>query len=109
MMHAQDTFAGLYRLLLADSSQLSRRVYNMGAFDFTPMELATLIQAKIPHFKVEYKPDKRQAIADSWPSSLDDTNARKDWHWQPTWTLESLLDEMIRAKVSQPSSSYATG
>jgi threonine 3-dehydrogenase len=94
MMHIRDAMQGLYQMIVdVPSNQLKQRVYNMGAMDFTPLELATLIQKQAPHFQVTYEPDRRQAIADTWPASLDDSNARKDWGWSPQHSLESLVSE----------------
>lgn len=69
--------------------------YNISAINFTPEELATEIQKHLPDFKIDYKPDFRQAIADSWPHSIDDSQARKDWNWQHEFDLELMTQEMI--------------
>jgi nucleoside-diphosphate-sugar epimerase len=68
----------------------------MGAIDFTPEELARILCQRVPGFKVEYVPDKRQAIADSWPHSLDDVCARTDWQWRPSYTLADIVDELFQ-------------
>lgn len=99
MMHLQDALQGLFNILFSDSSKLTQRVYNIGAMDFTPLELATLIKKNIPHFEVNYVPDKRQTIADSWPYSLDDSKAREDWNWSPKWNLNQLVEEFIKLKL----------
>jgi len=96
MMHANDTFEGIYRLLFeAKETELTQRVYNVGAMDFTPGEMAAKIQKIMPNFKVIYQPDHRQAIADSWPASLDDSAARKDWHWSPKYSLDNIIDSLL--------------
>ena len=66
-------------LLEADSSKLSTRVYNVTGFSFTPDQLYNSIIKFMPDFEITYNLDFRQAIADSWPKSLDDSLARKDW------------------------------
>jgi nucleoside-diphosphate-sugar epimerase len=69
---------------------------------FTPAELTAEIQKHIPNFVCQYEPDYRQAIADSWPSSIDDSVARKDWNWKPSFDLAALTQNMlehIREKV----------
>ena len=62
---------------------------------FNPQELAASIQKHIPDFTINYKPDFRQAIADSWPASIDDAVARKDWGWQHTIDLDKMTKIMI--------------
>ena len=57
--------------------------YNITAMSFSPKELAAEIKKRMPDFEIEYKPDERQEIADSWPDSLDDSEARNDWGWKP--------------------------
>lgn len=99
MMHANDTFQGMYRLLFeASEADLTQRVYNVGAMDFTPGEMAAKIQQLVPSFKVVYQPDHRQAIADSWPASLDDSVARKDWHWNPKYSLDDIINALLSGK-----------
>jgi len=66
--------------------------YNIGALSFSPAELAEAIKKRIPEFTISYKPDSRQEIANTWPQSVDDSVARKDWGWQP----KVDLDEMVR-------------
>lgn len=63
--------------------------------DFTPGEIAAEIRKRIPEFEIEYKPDFRQNIAESWAESIDDSLARKDWDWQPKYNLESMTMEML--------------
>jgi nucleoside-diphosphate-sugar epimerase len=72
-----------------------RSSYNIAAISFTPDEITNSIKNHIPNFKISYKPDFRQAIADSWPKSIDDSNARKDWDWKPRYDLNAITDEMI--------------
>lgn len=85
MMHIQDTLQGMIDFLFAPNSALTQRVYNIHAMDFTPKELEIALQLEFPSFPpVLYEPDcLRQKIADSWPISLDDAAARRDWQWNP--------------------------
>ncbi|MDH5174370.1 MAG: L-threonine 3-dehydrogenase, partial [Elusimicrobiota bacterium] len=62
---------------------------------FTAGELAADIKKHIPGFTCEYKPDFRQAIADSWPNSLDDSAAREEWGWQPSYDLAAMTEDML--------------
>lgn len=70
--------------------------YNLAAMSFTPTEIATEIKKHIPEFEIAYNPDFRQKIADSWPASIDDTHARKDWGWKPTFNLETMTKDMLQ-------------
>jgi nucleoside-diphosphate-sugar epimerase len=63
---------------------------------FTPAQLALEIQKHIPDFTISYAPDFRQALADSWPDSIDDSVARNDWGWKAFYDTPKLVDEMIR-------------
>ena len=63
---------------------------------FTPKELTESIKKHIPNFEISYKGDFRQAIADSWPQSLDDSNARKDWNWSHEFGLDQMTADMIK-------------
>jgi nucleoside-diphosphate-sugar epimerase len=67
----------------------------LAAIDFTPEEMALEIKKHIPDFKISYNPDFRQQIADSWPSSIDDSEARKDWNWKHKFDLSSMTTEML--------------
>jgi nucleoside-diphosphate-sugar epimerase len=67
---------------------------------FSALELATEIQTHIPEFVCEYHPDSRQAIADSWPRSIDDSAAREEWDWQPAYDLGAMTADML-AKLSR--------
>ena len=69
--------------------------YNLSAISFSPKEMAEEIKKHFPKFKMSYKPDHRQAIADSWPQSIDDTEARKDWGWKPKYNLEKMTSIML--------------
>ncbi|MBC8279087.1 MAG: NAD-dependent epimerase/dehydratase family protein [FCB group bacterium] len=69
--------------------------FNVGAMSFDVKDLADSIKQYIPGFTVEYAPDKRQAIADSWPNSVDDSCAREEWGWKPAWLLDAMTKDMI--------------
>ncbi len=70
--------------------------FNLAAFSFTPFELANEIKKYFPDFKVDYLPDRRQAIADSWPRSIDDSAARFEWNWKPTYDFPSMVNDMLK-------------
>ncbi|AUC82803.1 NAD-dependent epimerase/dehydratase family protein [Lacinutrix sp. Bg11-31] len=72
-----------------------RSAYNLSGISFTPKEIAASIQKVIPDFKMTYKPDFRQQIADSWPQSIDDTEAREQWNWKHSFDLEAITKEML--------------
>lgn len=69
--------------------------YNLAAISFTPKDITESIQKFIPEFTISYNPDYRQAIADSWPQSIDDSQARKDWNWQHSMALDDITEEML--------------
>ncbi|MHA2502734.1 MAG: NAD-dependent epimerase/dehydratase family protein [Candidatus Kariarchaeaceae archaeon] len=95
MMYMPDCLKGTVDLLRAEESILEQRVFNLGAFNFTPSELASEIQRHLPDFTIEYQPDYRQDIADGWPNSLDDSQARRQWGWEPSYDLTSMTAEML--------------
>ncbi len=80
----------------ANGDKLSIRTsYNLNALSFTPKELAEVIKKHIPGFEISYQPDFRQEIADTWPASIDDTTAQKDWNWKPEFDLDKMTQTMI--------------
>lgn len=96
MMHMDDAVRGTIELMEADPSKISIRTsYNFAAISFDPDELAAEIRKHIPEFKIDYKPDFRQNIADSWPKSIDDSFARKDWGWKHNYGLPELVENML--------------
>src|SRR6478609_9310611 len=83
MMYMPDAIRATIELMEADSSKISIRTsYNISGMSFSPKEIAAEIKKHIPEFSISYKPDYRQAIADSWPKSINDDNARQDWNWK---------------------------
>lgn len=97
MMYMPDALDAIIGLMEADSSKLiHRNAFNIAAMNFDPEELAASIRKEISEFKLNYEVDPaRQAIADSWPNSLDDTDARKEWGWSPKYDLDSMTRDML--------------
>ncbi|KAK8807205.1 hypothetical protein WA158_003964 [Blastocystis sp. Blastoise] len=95
MMYMPDCLRCTTELIEADRSKLKQCVYNIAAVTFTPEEIAKSIKKFMPDFTIDYKPDSRQAIADSWPASLDDSNARKDWGWKEEYDLDTMTKDML--------------
>ncbi len=84
------------RLMESDPEDIKvRSAYNLSAMSFTPEEIAERIQKHIPDFTIDYEPDFRQAIADSWPSSINDEKAQTDWGWKADFDLEKTTVEML--------------
>ncbi|WP_282042406.1 NAD-dependent epimerase/dehydratase family protein [Winogradskyella flava] len=97
MMFMEDAIKATIDLMEAPSEHLSiRSSYNLSAISFTPKEIYDSIKKHMPHFKINYRPDFRQAIADSWPSSIDDSVARNDWNWQHRFDLDAMTSEMLK-------------
>jgi nucleoside-diphosphate-sugar epimerase len=96
MMYMPDCIDATIRLMEADRSALRHNGdYNVAAMSFTPGEVAAAIRAHIPGFEVSYEPDYRQEIAESWPTSIDDSTARKEWGWKPSYDLERMTEDML--------------
>jgi nucleoside-diphosphate-sugar epimerase len=96
MLYMPDCMNATMKLMDADPSRIKIRTsYNLGGLTFTAEELANEIKKYVPGFVCEYKPDFRQNIADSWPQSLDDTPARKDWGWEPEYDLGAMTKDMF--------------
>ncbi len=97
MMYMPDCIKATIDLMEADISSLKHHCdFNVGSMSFTAGKLASEIKKHIPEFKCEYKPDFRQDIADSWPSSIDDSAARDEWNWNPSHDLSSMTKDMLK-------------
>ncbi len=96
MMYMPDCLKATINLLQADFSKLKHHCdFNVGAMSFSAGELANSIKKYLPDFKIEYKPDFRQAIADSWPMSIDDSAAQQEWGWKPSYDLDAMTKDML--------------
>ena len=97
MMYMPDALNAIVDLIEADPDKLiHRNAFNVSAMNFAPEDLEASIKKVIPEFKLHYDVDpERQAIADSWPNSLDDTAAREEWGWNPEYDLDSMTKDMI--------------
>ena len=97
MMYMPDAIRATIEIMEADTKNISVRTsYNIAAISFSPNDIATEIKKHIPDFSINYKPDYRQNIADSWPQSIDDSVARNDWGWKHEYDLEKITDDMIQ-------------
>lgn len=97
MMYMEDAIRATIELMEAPAEKVQiRSSYNLSGCSFTPGELAVEIRKHKPDFQIVYEPDFRQAIADSWPDSIDDSRARTDWGWKEKYGTEQLVDVMIK-------------
>ncbi len=97
MIYMPEVISAPIDIMAADKEQISMRYgYNLSSISFTPEEIAASIRQHIPDFTIEYNPDFRQAIAASWSESIDDSQARKDWGWNPDYDLNSMTADMIK-------------
>lgn len=96
MMYMPDAIRGTIELMDAPSEKLTVRTsYNLAAISFSAKELAEEVARQVPGFSCTYKPDNRQKIADSWPKSIDDSQARRDWGWKHEYDLKKMSEDMI--------------
>jgi len=96
MMYMDDAIRATIEIMQHESAALKKGLaYNLSAMSFTPATLTQSIQKQLPNFSISYSPDFRQAIADSWPNSISDTIARKDWNWSPAFNLDQMVAEML--------------
>ena len=96
MMFMDDAIRGTIELMQAPAEQIKiRSAYNLAGSSFTPAELARSIQKHLPDFTIDYAPDFRQAIADSWPNSIDDSYAQKDWGWKAQFDTDAMVKVML--------------
>ena len=96
MMYMDDAIKATIGIMQAPAEQIKiRSSYNLSAISFTPAEIAESIKARIPEFEISYEPDFRQAIADSWPASINDSRAREDWGWKNDFDMDKMTDTML--------------
>lgn len=106
MMYMEDAIRATIEITEADPDKIKiHHAYNLAGLDFTPTELHEAIQRRIPDFKMEVDPDFRQQIAEGWPSSINDQEARSDWGWKPQYDLDMLVDTMLDALSKKKSES----
>lgn len=97
MMYMPDTLRAIIQLMEADPARFKHRnAFNVTAMSLTPAQLAEVIRKHVPAFKIDYEVNPvRQAIADSWPNSLDDSAAREEWGWRPVYDLDRMTQDML--------------
>ncbi|AWV99963.1 NAD-dependent epimerase/dehydratase family protein [Arcticibacterium luteifluviistationis] len=101
MIFMEDAIEATLQLMSTPKSNIKIRTsYNLSGLSFSPLELSREIKKHIPDFKIVYEPDFRQNIAESWPRKINDKDARMDWGWMPSYSLESLTETML-SKLSQ--------
>lgn len=97
MMYMPDAIRATLELMDAPSEKISVRTsYNISGISFSPEEIGNAIQKHIIDFKMSYHTDFRQEIADSWPASIDDIVAQRDWNWKPEYNLERMVADMLQ-------------
>ncbi|MGV0946232.1 NAD-dependent epimerase/dehydratase family protein [Empedobacter falsenii] len=106
MLYMDDAINAIVELMSADPKQLGEfKSYNLGGLSFAPEDLAAEIKKHIPNFTIDYAPDFRQAIADTWPSSIDDSVAKADWGYQPKFDIDKMTTTMLdnlKIKLGKP-------
>jgi len=96
MMFMDDAINATIQLMESPSENIKiRSAYNLGGISFTPKTLSESIKKEMPDFEIDYQPDFRQAIADSWPNSIDDSFAEKDWGWKHQFDLDAIVKVML--------------
>ena len=96
MMYMPDAIRATLELMDAPGDSIHQRgAYNLAGVSFTPAQIAHAIAQQLPGFHIDYAPDYRQAIANSWPQSIDDSEARKDWGWTAQFDLDALVHDML--------------
>ncbi|WP_369048413.1 NAD-dependent epimerase/dehydratase family protein [Tenacibaculum sp. UWU-22] len=102
MMYMDDAINATVEIMETDAKNIKIRTsYNLAAMSFTPEELANEIKKYLPNFKITYKPDFRQQIAESWPQIIDDSSAREDWNWRHTFDLSAMTKDIITSLEAQ--------
>lgn len=96
MMYMSDAIKATIDIMQVPAEEIKiRSSYNISAMSFDPAQIANEIKKHIPDFSISYNPDFRQAIADNWPASIDDAEARNDWNWSNAFTLENMVTDML--------------
>ena len=96
-MYMEDAVRATLALMEAPAEKVNVRTsYNISSMSFCPAQIAASIKKHIPDFSIVYQPDFRQAIADSWPKSIDDAAARKDWGWNHQYDLDEMTNDILK-------------
>jgi nucleoside-diphosphate-sugar epimerase len=96
MMYMSDAIKATIDIMQVPAEKIKiRSSYNISGMSFDPAQIANEIKKHIPEFSISYNPDFRQAIADNWPASINDNEARKDWNWSNAFTLENMVADML--------------
>ena len=111
MMYMDDAIRATLELMAAPAERVvERTAYNLAGISFTPLAIAAAIRQRIPSFAMQCVPDFRQAIAATWPRSIDDSAAQRDWGWRPRYDLDAIVDAMLgNLRVALASAATAAG
>eukprot|EP00803_Ostreobium_quekettii_P006554 evm.model.scf_1561.3 EVM.evm.TU.scf_1561.3 scf_1561:19832-23848(-) len=112
MIYMPDCLRATWQLMMAPKEDLKQTTYNVTAMTFTPKQLSAAIKKLIPNFEMHYMPDYREDIARTWPISIDDSGARKDWQWLPRYDLDGMTEHMLtelEARIKQQEAARRTG
>ena len=97
MIYIDDAIESIWKLMNSDKKNLTiKSSYNLAAFSITPKIIFDELKKLNSEFKIVYSPDKRQSIADSWPDTIEDSQARKDWNWKEKFSLKETINEMLK-------------
>ena len=97
MIYIDDAIESIWKLMNSDKQNLTiKSSYNISAFSISPKIIFNELKKINSDFKIIYSPDKRQSIADSWPDTVEDSQARKDWNWKEKFSLKETIKEMLR-------------
>ena len=97
MAYMPDAIRATLELMNTEESNIKiRSSYNLAGISFSPKDIAQSLRSKMPDFKISYAPDYRQEIANSWPHSIDDSNAQKDWGWNIEYNMDKMTDDMLK-------------
>jgi len=98
MMYMEDAVEATIKIITTEKEKIKIRTsYNLASFSFSPKMIADELKKYLPNFKIAYKIDPQiQKIADSWPKSIDDSKARKDWGWRPKFSFEETVEIMFK-------------